>query len=129
MPGEIGASIFSTRPARGYRFHSLHVEIIVVLSRHAPHRFRKPGRQRLAPRFERLSTESVPASIREIRHRPLRLLSTGSIYLNWGTCCPFQPFSAFQSLASDHEIASAARPPRVLAGQRGREDDRAPSKK
>jgi hypothetical protein len=28
MPGEIGASIFSPRPARGYRFHSLQVEII-----------------------------------------------------------------------------------------------------
>src|SRR5437879_6050258 len=32
MPGVIGASIFSPRPARGYRFHSLQVEIIVVLS-------------------------------------------------------------------------------------------------
>jgi hypothetical protein len=28
MPGLIGASIFSPRPARGYRFHSLQVEII-----------------------------------------------------------------------------------------------------
>src|SRR5436853_7824384 len=28
MPGLIGASMFSPRPARGYRFHSLHVEII-----------------------------------------------------------------------------------------------------
>jgi len=26
--GEIGASMFSPRPARGYRFHSLQVEII-----------------------------------------------------------------------------------------------------
>ncbi len=34
MPGVIGASIFSPRPARGYRFHSLQVEIIVVPSRH-----------------------------------------------------------------------------------------------
>jgi hypothetical protein len=32
MPGVIGASIFSPRPARGYRFHSLQVEIIVVAS-------------------------------------------------------------------------------------------------
>ena len=32
MPGVIGASIFSPRPARGYRFHSLQVEIIVVPS-------------------------------------------------------------------------------------------------
>src|SRR6266404_5579348 len=31
MPGVIGASIFSPRPARGYRFQSLHVEIIIVL--------------------------------------------------------------------------------------------------
>src|ERR1700730_5232603 len=30
MPGLIGASMFSPRPARGYRFHSLQVEIIVV---------------------------------------------------------------------------------------------------
>src|ERR1700684_3386040 len=29
IPGLIGASIFSPRPARGYRFHSLQVEIIV----------------------------------------------------------------------------------------------------
>src|SRR5215510_6261048 len=28
MPGVIGASIFSPRPGRGYRFHSLHFEII-----------------------------------------------------------------------------------------------------
>src|SRR5271168_5404807 len=28
MPGEIGASRFSPRPMRGYRFHSLQVEII-----------------------------------------------------------------------------------------------------
>ena len=28
IPGVIGASIFSPRPARGYRFHSLHVEIM-----------------------------------------------------------------------------------------------------
>src|SRR5258706_13295741 len=33
MPGVIGASIFSPRPARGYRFHSLQVEIIIVLLR------------------------------------------------------------------------------------------------
>src|SRR5712671_5152102 len=33
MPGVIGASIFSPRPARGYRFHSLQVEIIIVPSR------------------------------------------------------------------------------------------------
>src|SRR6266851_3030118 len=37
MPGVIGASIFSPRPARGYRFHSLQVEIIL-----APSRLRKP---------------------------------------------------------------------------------------
>src|ERR1700690_3349547 len=37
MPGVIGASIFSPRPARGYRFHSLQVEIILV-----PSRRRKP---------------------------------------------------------------------------------------
>src|ERR1700704_4291957 len=30
MPGVIGASIFSTRPGRGYRFHSLHFEIIAI---------------------------------------------------------------------------------------------------
>ena len=30
MPGLIGASMFSPRPARGYRFHSLQVEIIPV---------------------------------------------------------------------------------------------------
>src|ERR1700731_2439368 len=30
MPGVIGASIFSPRPARGYRFHSLQVQIIVA---------------------------------------------------------------------------------------------------
>src|ERR1700676_579166 len=29
MPGVIGASILPPRPARGYRFHSLQVEIIV----------------------------------------------------------------------------------------------------
>jgi hypothetical protein len=34
MPGLIGASIFSPRPARGYRFHSLQVEIIAVPLRH-----------------------------------------------------------------------------------------------
>jgi hypothetical protein len=28
MPGLIGASMFSPRAARGYRFHSLQVEII-----------------------------------------------------------------------------------------------------
>jgi hypothetical protein len=28
MPGLIGASMFSPRPGRGYRFHSLQVEII-----------------------------------------------------------------------------------------------------
>jgi hypothetical protein len=32
MPGEIGASIFSPRPARGYRFHSLQVVIIAFPS-------------------------------------------------------------------------------------------------
>src|SRR5258708_226067 len=37
MPGVIGASILSPRPARGERFHSLQVEIIVVLSQ-----FQKP---------------------------------------------------------------------------------------
>src|SRR3954466_14829174 len=31
-PGVIGASIFSPRPARGYRFHSLQVEIIAASS-------------------------------------------------------------------------------------------------
>jgi hypothetical protein len=31
MPGEIGASMFSPRPGRGYRFHSLQVEIIKAL--------------------------------------------------------------------------------------------------
>src|ERR1700716_4267396 len=30
MPGVIWASIFSPRPGRGYRFHSLHFEIIAV---------------------------------------------------------------------------------------------------
>src|SRR5436305_14902961 len=35
MPGLTGASIFSPRPARGYGFHSLQVEIIVIPSRHA----------------------------------------------------------------------------------------------
>jgi hypothetical protein len=30
MPGLIGASMFSPRPARGYRFHSLQVEIILA---------------------------------------------------------------------------------------------------
>jgi hypothetical protein len=29
----MGASIFSPRPGRGYRFHSLQVEIIAILSR------------------------------------------------------------------------------------------------
>src|SRR6266700_8183738 len=38
MPGVIGASIFSPRPARGYRFHSLQVDIIIV-----PSRPQKPG--------------------------------------------------------------------------------------
>src|SRR5471032_3667086 len=33
IPGLIGASIFSPRPARGYRFHSLKVEILVTPSR------------------------------------------------------------------------------------------------
>jgi hypothetical protein len=33
MPGVIGASILSPRPARGYRFHSLQVEIIAAPSR------------------------------------------------------------------------------------------------
>src|SRR5437764_10802135 len=30
IPGVIGASIFSPRPGRGYRFHSLHFEIIAI---------------------------------------------------------------------------------------------------
>src|ERR1700748_1899543 len=34
MPGVIGASRFSPRPARGYRFHSLQVEIIEILLSH-----------------------------------------------------------------------------------------------
>src|ERR1700722_17359990 len=32
MPGLIGATIFSPRPGRGYRFHSLQVEIMSRLS-------------------------------------------------------------------------------------------------
>src|ERR1700722_18131231 len=31
-PGLIGATIFSPRPGRGYRFHSLQVEIIMLSS-------------------------------------------------------------------------------------------------
>jgi hypothetical protein len=62
MPGEIGASIFSPRPARGYRFHSLQVEIIHP-PRSTERRYRwflSVSRQHFVPRSERLTWVSVP---------------------------------------------------------------------
>src|SRR5258708_12731219 len=46
MPGVIGASIFSPRPARGYRFHSLQVEIILT-----PRKLQRPQSFSLNFRF------------------------------------------------------------------------------
>src|SRR5947209_1694366 len=69
MPGVIGASIFSPLPARGYRFHSLHFEIIsnplaalralqnLIETRSAP----------FAPQFERLTAPIVPEPRAEAR--------------------------------------------------------------
>src|ERR1700739_870416 len=39
IPGLIGASMFSPRCARGYRFHSLQVEITATPLRHRPRSF------------------------------------------------------------------------------------------
>jgi hypothetical protein len=64
MPGEIGASMFSPRPARGYRFHSLQVEIIIVLSRHqGRNRLHQtvPSEAAFVLRSERLIAISAPA--------------------------------------------------------------------
>src|SRR4051794_27214696 len=63
MPGLIGASIFSPRPARGYRFHSLHFEIILKSPRGAPApatNFIKTGTAAFAPQSERLTATIVP---------------------------------------------------------------------
>src|SRR5712675_1168909 len=62
MPGVIGASIFSPRPARGYRFHSLQVEIIscsysLERRNHFQYAVR---RRRFVPRSECLTTKIVP---------------------------------------------------------------------
>jgi hypothetical protein len=71
MPGEIGASIFSPRPARGYRFQSLQVEIIFL----APSQLQKPqsyslnfqfGGGHFAPQSECLTTKILPEVVNQI---------------------------------------------------------------
>jgi hypothetical protein len=66
----IGASIFSPRPGRGYRFHSLQVEIIL-----APSQLQKPqsfslnlqsGGGHFAPQSECLTMKVLPEVVSEI---------------------------------------------------------------
>src|SRR3954469_18631805 len=68
MPGLIGASIFSPLPARGYRFHSLHFEIILIPWAALQHcnKFQQTSPAAFAPQFERLTATIVPEPPAEV---------------------------------------------------------------
>src|SRR5450432_2647909 len=94
MPGEIGASMFSPRPARGYRFHSLQVEIIFgpLAASKAATIFDKSSRRRrlFVPRSERVTTKLVPQLDRLITiSRLLRNVTDNAAnsIANYGECC------------------------------------------
>jgi hypothetical protein len=90
IPGLIGASIFSPRSARGYRFHSLQVEIIAAPYRTGRYHFLQII-QSEAPfmlRSERLVPISVPLNIRTIL--PIRCTITDDgiqFTANYVRCC------------------------------------------
>src|SRR5471032_1266258 len=94
MPGVIGASIFSPRPARGYRFHSLQVEIILgpLAASKAATIFDKFSQRRrlFVPRSERVTTKLVPQLFpaMTISRLPRNVTdnATNSI-ANYGKCC------------------------------------------
>src|SRR5258707_13323578 len=111
MPGVIGASIFSPRPARGYRFHSLQVEIISCS--YSPERRNhfqySVRRRRFVPRSEHLTTKIVPRNQPVANwpggHRPGRQATPPQITAN----LPVQSRSAWPDLGSSshHERATA----------------------
>src|SRR3954451_16024785 len=82
MPGVTGASMLSSRPARGYRFHSLQVEIIVILSRNSRQQSvdGNPAAASFCSRKKRLNEKSVPQYHRKIpaAHLPVTAYSAQS---------------------------------------------------
>src|SRR5581483_4250829 len=134
MPGEIGASMFSPRPARGYRFHSLQVVIIAfplsgIVGRQ---QFESNARSKTAD----LTASSTPYwEISSKPHKPAKSISprlgrvtAGGDYspLIVAECC--KSVSLFVADRSDlgdyHEIATApVGRNRPLAGFPAREED------
>src|SRR5882724_7275364 len=137
MPGEIGASMFSPRAARGYRFHSLQVEIMI-----APTRLQRPrialtkflleqrnAYERFPLYFERFTTIITTRNRRKSAYRPC---SDGS------RATPRFPLQIMASVAvwRAHRmfgarcgaITSARDATRTLAGLGGWEEDRTTAK-
>src|SRR5450759_154519 len=127
MPGEIGASIFPPRPARGYRFHSLQVEIIAIPHKPAANIFIKSCSPKMpfVLQSEYLTTgnrcrKRAPDhdTVDEMAGHRYCKSSTAE----YGRVLQFGRFST-------PEAITRSRPPRprhapMLAGSGGREEDR-----
>src|SRR6476660_5957528 len=136
MPGLIGASMFSPRPGRGYRFHSLQVEIIAPSQ---PQKLQPFSSKTSSPKvFLRCNLNILPQEITSSnRYR---------VTLSWllptvtdaahhppaiaAKCCSFVSSRSLRKTAlpqtmptalAHHEIGG--KPPLVLAGSRNREED------
>src|SRR6185295_12480958 len=115
MPGLIGASIFSPLPARGYRFHSLHFEIILIPWAALQHcnKFQQTSPAAFAPQFERLTATIVPEPPAEV----IRICGL--------TAADARASAAKQAFHAKPvtRIHQAPLPPLLLAGNRDRGDD------
>src|SRR5258707_8404876 len=133
MPGVIGASIFSPRPARGYRFHSLQVEIISCsYSPEGRNHFQYAvRRRRFVPRSECLTTKIVPWN-QPIANWPGVTDRAGQSTANYPQV--LQLSRVRRDLTSGPAAITSARPRRcnkslLLAGRGGSEEDRPHLKK
>src|ERR1700688_2028173 len=94
MPGVIGASIFSPRPARGYRFHSLQVEIILVPSQPRRPQSFSSNYPVLTHRFV-LQSDCLTEKIASGNQHPIRISrisrevtdNATQFTVNYGGCC------------------------------------------
>src|SRR5580704_15016146 len=134
MPGEIGASRFSPRPGFGYRFHSLQVEIIAFLIRHARRKISQmksrqpPGNRRSGRDLNALPEKGTEPNAQNSIAPVLRgrLLVKVDLIRNVGRCGhSAPPFSTLSRsfFTVDHGIASGwdarlPRLPRPLPGRK-----------
>jgi hypothetical protein len=117
MPGLIGASIFSPFPARGYRFQSLHFEIIIAPNAQAPQQSSRRNSNALSQQlFQRSNPHRLPQPYAD---RTPAMQGRGC-----GNIAAFS-ISARPVSRLHHEPAIPHRnEPLPLAGNRAREEDR-----